>query len=282
MGAAIEGSDRPAAQTTGRRGRRGRSSPTVCSVQVGGSCETRSGQPASQSQTGACRRCGLAVRQPCRRHEGPVGATDLSATGRRAPTDRVRTNRRMRSVPGCQRQERSTPTVRPSARRMKRSTPTARLCPVCEAINSTRRTGAQRKKDQRQTPTAGRGLRTKGLSLRPSARAACEGFNHSAAAAFPRGRPWERESTFGRTRATGITHPGFYGRKPWKKPNSATIIAAPGAAKEGLQRPFQRFRPNRSQKLTANPPHLRPGYLHQSPRVRRLRSSRFLRALRVS
>ena len=42
-----------------------------------------------QRQTGACRSCGLAVSQPCRGHEEPVEATDLSATGRRTPTDCV-------------------------------------------------------------------------------------------------------------------------------------------------------------------------------------------------
>ena len=52
-----------------------------------------------QRQTGACRRCGLAVSQPCRGHEEPVGAQDLPATGRRTPTDQVRTKHRARSVP---------------------------------------------------------------------------------------------------------------------------------------------------------------------------------------
>ena len=52
-----------------------------------------------QRQTGACRSCGLAVSQLCRGHEEPVGAQDLSATGRRTPTDQVRTKHRARSVP---------------------------------------------------------------------------------------------------------------------------------------------------------------------------------------
>ena len=78
----------------------------------------------------------------------PVEATDLSATGRRTPTDQVRTRRRARSVPGVQRQERSTPTARLMSSGMKRSTPT-------------RRTGAQRVKDQRQLqpPDLDRGRR---------------------------------------------------------------------------------------------------------------------------
>ena len=45
---------------------------------------------------------------------------------------------------------------------------------------------------------------------------------------------WE---TLWSTRATGITHPGFYGRKPWKKPNNASIITAPGTRCEGFRRP---------------------------------------------
>ena len=39
------------------------------------------------------------------------------------------------------------------------------------------------------------------------------------------------------TRATGITHPGFYGWKPWEKPNNATITTAPGTRCEGFRRP---------------------------------------------
>ena len=131
-----------------------------------------------QRQTGACRRCGLAVSQLCRGHEEPVGAQDLSATGRRTPTDQVRTKHRARSVPGVQRQKRSTPTARLMSSGMKRSTPT-------------RRTGVQRAKDQRQTPTAGLGPRTESyVKSVVSIRAACEGpTSNSASAAFPRGRP---------------------------------------------------------------------------------------------
>ena len=66
-----------------------------------------------QRQTGACRSYGVAVRQPCRGHEEPVEATDLSATGRRTPTDQVRTRRRERSVPESSGMRRSTPTARP-------------------------------------------------------------------------------------------------------------------------------------------------------------------------
>ena len=67
----------------------------------------------SERQTGACQSCGLAVSQPCRGHEEPAGATDLSATGRRTPTDLWRTKRRQRSVPIARRRKRSTPNARP-------------------------------------------------------------------------------------------------------------------------------------------------------------------------
>ena len=75
---------------------------------------------------------------------------------------------------------------------------------------------------------------------------------------------------------------GFYGRKPWKKPNSTLIIASPRPAKEGLRHPFRKPPPNRSLKLPAKPPHSRPSYRHKSRRVSLFRSSRFLIALRVS
>ena len=90
-------------------------------------------------QTGACRRCGLAVSQPCRGHEEPVEATDLSATGRRTPTDQVRTRRstgRARSVPGVQRQEAINPNSA-DVQRMKRSTP------IAGRVSSGRRTNVK-------------------------------------------------------------------------------------------------------------------------------------------
>ena len=68
-----------------------------------------------------------------------------------------------------------------------------------------------------------------------------------------------------------------------QKPNSGTIITDGGAEKEGLHDASRKLPPNRSQKLTANPP---PGYLHPSPKVQSRptfrRSSRFASALRVS
>ena len=103
-------------------------------------------------------------------------------------------------------------------------------CPADEAINPNRQTGARRMK--RSTPLAGQvfsGRRTnvklqppdwtedEGPVSTPSFRLMllAESYVESAAAAFPRGRPGESESSSGRTRATGIMHPGFYGRKPW-------------------------------------------------------------------
>ena len=95
--------------------------------------------------------------------------------------------------------------------------------------------------------------RAKGLSLQPPDWAEDEGLGqlrrfgprclrrtnvNSASAAFPRGRPGESESSSGHARATGITHPGFYGRKPWRKPNSALIITRPGASMRGPAGPL--------------------------------------------
>ena len=235
-----------------------------------------------QRQTGACRRYGLAVSQPCRGHEEPVGATDLSATDRRTPTDWWRPGAQGALRPSCPADEAINPKRRTIAQRKERSTPTVRRvssgrsdqlqslngCPTGEGLNhSDRRTGP-RTKDQRQ--------------LRRLCPHCLRRAYHSASAAFPRGRPGESESSSGRTRATGITHPGFYGRKPWKKPNSAVIIDVPRPAKEGLRRPFRRLPPNRSQNLTTNPSHSRPGYRHNRPKLSLFRRSRFLIALRVS
>ena len=183
-------------------------------------------------------------------------------------------------------------------------------CPAARAIDSQRQTGVQREKRSTPTarsvssdgsdqlPTTGRvsnGRRAyhsnppdwtedEGPASTPSFRPVllAESYVKSASAAFPLGRPGESESSSGHARATGTTHPGFYGRKPWKKPNSTLIINVPRPAKEGLRRPFRRLPQNRSQNLTANPFHSRPGYHHKSPRLSLFRSSRFLIALRVS
>ena len=166
------------------------------------------------------------------------------------------------------------------------------LSPTAGAINSDRQADVQRRK--RSTPTRRTGVqREKGLSLqppdeagdegldqlRPSARAACEGlvtphWQHSLVG--DRGRanhppiiPVQQGS---RTQVSMVGNLG-------QKPNSAVIVAVPGAAKEGLQDPPGRLPPNRSIKFTTNPP---PGYRHNRPKVKRRRSSRFRRALRVS
>ncbi len=220
-------------------------------------------------QASACRRCGLAVSQLCRGHEKPVGAQDLSATSRRTPTDLWRTTHGARSVPGVQRK--------------KRSTPTAEQCPTCEAINSNSPDGCPAGEGL-VTPTAGQD-RGRRATSNPPVRSALPAKDQ-------RQTPLRQHSLVGdRGRANhppvmpvqqGSRTQGFYGRKPWKKPNSAVIIDVPRPAKEGLRRPFPEPPPNRSQNLTANPPHSRPGYRHRSPKVRRRRSSRFLIALRVS
>ena len=236
--------------------------PRVRSVRVGRKLRGVKRPACFQRQTSACRSCGLAVSQPCRGREEPVEATDAFR-----PT-------------GGGRGAESGPSLMPNGRSDQPQPPDG--CPVTEAINFNHRTGVQR---------------AKGLSLQPPDWTEDEGLSqlrrispcclrrtnvNSASAAFPRGRPGESESSSGRTRATGITHPGFYGRKPWKKPNSTLIIASPRPAKEGLRRPFRQPPPNRSLKLPAKPPHSRPGYRHNSRRVSVFRSSRFFSALRVS
>ena len=126
-------------------------------------------------------------------------------------------------------------------------------CPVTEAINSQPPDGCPAGEGL-ITPTAGLGPRTKDQrQLRRISPRWLRRINvNSAVPAFPRGRPGESESSSGRTSATGITHPGFYCRKPWKKPNSTLIINGPRPAKEGLRRPFRKPPPNRSLKLTAS------------------------------
>ena len=157
------------------------------------------------------------------------------------------------------------------------------VCPANEAINSNRRNRCPAGEGI-STPTAGLGPRTKGfIDSAGSVRAACKGVRHPAATAVP---SW---ATFGRASqsswsgpGSGITPPGFYGRKPWKKPNSATILAEPTACTKGLQDPPGTIRRKCSQKFT-NSVH---GYSRQSPRVRarftHRRSSHLARALRVS
>ena len=146
----------------------------------------------------------LAESQPCRRHEEPIGAKDA---------------------------------LRPACLRKKRRDALRSRCPADEAINLSHRTNAQRdgainpsspdrcpagegptSNFTRWTWTEDEGPVSNSVD---SARAGCEGpMSNSAVASIP---SW---ATLRSTRATGITHPGFYGRKPWRKPNSAFIITA--------------------------------------------------------
>ena len=110
-----------------------------------------------QRQTGACRSCGQAACQPCRGHEEPAGATDLSATGRRTPTDQVRTRRKGRA-----------PSLVSNGESDRLSTPDR--CPATEAINSQAPDGCPTGEGL-ITPTAGldRGRRARSTpSFRPA------------------------------------------------------------------------------------------------------------------
>ena len=140
-----------------------------------------------------------------RLREAMPQACGIGRGERRTPTDRVRTQRKA---------------LRPR-------------CPADEAINPNRKTSAQREKDQRQTSTAGRGPRTKdqGQLRRFGPRCVRRTNVKLRSGSIP---SWE---TLWSTRATGITHPGFYGWKPWEKPNNASIITALGTRCEDFRRP---------------------------------------------
>ena len=91
----------------------------------------------------------------------------------------------------------------PYVQRRERVSPTARACPAKEAISRGRRTGP----------------RTKGfINFVEAVFAACGEPGHIRSGSIP---SWvasqESESSSGRTRATGIAPPGFYGVKPWLK-----------------------------------------------------------------
>ena len=209
-------------------------------------------------------------RQTCLQQADALRPTCGGRSTRRAPSlspadEAINPNRQT----GSQRKERSTPSARPVS--SGRSDPLQSLngCPTGEGLI---------------TPTAGLGPRTESyVKSAGSIRAACEG---------PTSTPLRQHSLVGdRGRANhppvmpvqqGSRTQGFYGRKPWKKPNNAVIITARRPAKEGLRRPFPEPPPNRSLNLTTNPSHSRPGYRHRSPKLSLFRSSRFLIALRVS
>ena len=108
--------------------------------------------------------------------------------------------------------------------------------PAGEAFNSNSPDGARREKDLRQTPTAGRGPRTKDLRQTPSFRPVllAESYVKSAAAAVPSWETFQRANhPSGRTRATGIAPPGFYGRKPWLKAKQCRHYYPPKTRCEG-------------------------------------------------
>ena len=150
-----------------------------------------------------------------------------------------------RSVPGVQRRERSTLNARPVSSDGSDQLPTAeRVSNGRRAYHSNRRTGP-RTKDQRQLRRFGpRCLRRTSVN--------------SASAAFPRGRPGESESSSGHARATGTTHPGFYGRKPWRKPNSAVIITRPATAMRGPAGPLPQIAAKVFTKVDGDSPHREP------------------------
>ena len=235
------------------------------------SCETGSGQPASQSQVSACEKDAARPR---------VNKVSGKAARREAASLLGTADRRMSKLrPGCvsampqsmrSLSKRQTHFDRPSEDGVQGA-----LCPSCptdEAINSNRQTGVQRRK--RSTPNHRTGVqRAKGLSLQPPDWTEDEGLSqlrrfgprcvrrtsvNSASAAFPRGRPGESESSSGHARATGTTHPGFYGRKPWRKPNSAVIIARPGASMRGPAGPLPQIAAKVFTKVDRDSPHSEP------------------------
>ena len=122
-----------------------------------------------------------------------------SRSDRRTPTDWWRTRRGERSVPGVQREKRSTPSAEPeSSGRSDQPQPPDR-CPTCEAINSNAPDGCPAGEGPTSTPTRRTGPRTESyVKSAGSIRAACEGpTSNSASAAFPLGR------LYGHARATG-------------------------------------------------------------------------------
>ena len=123
---------------------RRRSSPRA-QIVLGGKLRDVKRPACLHRQTGACRSCGQAVCQPCRRHVKPVGA-------QRTPTDWQRTRRKVRSGPRCPTDEAINPNRQTSAQRKKRSTPTVRRVPSGRS-------------DQPQPLNGAR--REKGLSLQP-------------------------------------------------------------------------------------------------------------------
>ena len=164
-------------------------------------------------------------------------------------------------------------------------------CPAREGptSNFNRQTGVRGVKDQRQTSTAGREPRTKDQGqLRRFGPSCVRRTNVKLrSGSIP---SWE---TLWSTRATGITHPGFYGWKPWKSLTTHPLLPhlEPDVKGFAVQPPksFNLVTENvrkSSHSSSRATTHFGAGYRRQSPRVTtRLtlrRSSAFLRALRVS
>ena len=193
---------------------RRRSSPQGWKRSVGEELRDVKRPACLKRQTGACRSCGTAVCQPCRRHTELAEATDALST----------------SLPGeC------ADALRPLDPTSEAINPSRQTCaPRQERSTPSHRTGAQRVKDQRQTSTLWTEPRTEALASTPSIRPAL-------VAEDQRQTPHCQHSLLGKARATGITHPGFYGRKPWRKPNSGVIITDPRRQKDLMHTPTPRI-----------------------------------------
>ena len=217
--------------------------------------------------------------QPCRRHVEPAGAKDALR-----PTVEDETQGALRS-----------------------------RCPAEEAINSNRKTSAQREKDQRQTSTARlvpSGRRTN-VKLQPPdwcprGEGPTSNFNRRTG---PRTKDQCQLRRFGprcvrRTNvklridsipsweALGLpvqqgsrTQVSMVGNRG-KSLTTHPLLPRPTPPGEGFRHPFRRLPPKCSQKFTTKPAHVRPVYRRHRPRVRtRLahrRSSCCFSALRVS
>ena len=245
---------------------RRRSLPRACPVLdtgannvTGGSCETRSGHSllATADRRMSKLRPGCVSAMPQSMRSQPGRQTCLQRAGALRPTCGERTAACASSqLPGG------------GSDRL----PTPDRCPATEAINFNHQTSAQRVK--RSTPTARRvsnGRRAyhsnppdwtedEGLSQlrRFGPRCLRRTSVNSASAAFPRGRPGESESSSGHARATGTTHPGFYGRKPWRKPNSAVIITRPTTWMRGPAGPLPHIAAKVFTKVASDSPRREP------------------------
>ena len=130
-------------------------------------------------------------------------------------TSLPRTMRRTRSFLLVRRKRRSTPAVRP--------VPSDRSDQLRPSGGFPAGEGPTSNFNRRTEPG------TEALASTPSIRPAL-------VAKDQRQTPHRQHSLLGEARATGITHPGFYGRKPWRKPNSALIITRPKPRCEDFRR----------------------------------------------